>query len=155
MPNARRIRRPTIAAVAILAIAIAAASPAAAVARSKTMHLTAVVMKDVEGGAKGDKIVLSLLNGRKVVGSARFPACEGAGASVICQGSVSIEGLGTDLETFVTFECSLVSPKCKPGTGSLETKAGATKGTITLKIEPDQIEPGARFPVTVEPSAGK
>jgi hypothetical protein len=99
--------------------------------------------------------VLSLLDSKKVVGSARFPACEGAGASIICQGSVSIEGLGTDLETFVTFECSLVTPKCKPGTGTLETRRGADKGTITLKTEPDQIEPGARFPVIVEPPAGK
>jgi hypothetical protein len=155
VPNARRIRRSTIVAVAILAIAITTASPVAAVARTKTMHLTAVVMKDVEGGSKGDKIVLSLLSGKKVVGSARFPACEGAGASVLCRGSVNIEGLGTDLETFVTFECSLVSPECKPGTGSLETKGGADKGTITLKIEPDQIEPGARFPVIVEPATGK
>jgi hypothetical protein len=154
VPNARQIRRPTIAAVAILALVIAAASPAAAVAKPETMHLTAVVMKDVEGGAKGDKIVLSLLSGKKVVGSARFPGCQGAGTSVLCGGSVSIEGLGTDLETFVTFECSLVTPKCKPGTGVLETKGGATKGTITLKTEPDQIEPGVRFPVIVTP-AGK
>jgi hypothetical protein len=48
-----------------------------------------------------------------------------------------------------------VTPKCKPGTGPLETKGGADKGTITVKIEPDQIEPGARFPVIVEPPAGK
>jgi hypothetical protein len=149
----RQLRRPTIVAVAILVLAFA--SSAGATARPETMHLTAVVMKDVEGGAKGDKIVLALLSGKKVVGSARFPGCEGAGASVLCQGSVSIEGLGTDLETFVTFECSLVAPKCKPGTGPLEAKGGADKGTITLKIEPDQIEPGARFPVIVEPPAGK
>jgi hypothetical protein len=46
-----------------------------------------------------------------------------------------------------------VTPKCKPGTGLLELKGGATKDTITLKIEPDQIEPGVRFPVTVAPAA--
>jgi hypothetical protein len=152
MGGSRNIRGPAIAALSILAFVLAASSSAGAAVKPATMHLTAVVKKDNEGGAKGDKIVLSLLSGKKVVGSARFPGCQGAGTSVLCAGSVSIEGLGTDLETFVTFECSLVSPKCKAGTGLLEAKGGATKDTITLKIEPDQIEPGVTFPVIVAPA---
>jgi hypothetical protein len=140
-----------IGAVTIAVLAPAALGTALA-AKPKTQHLTAHVTKDASSATKGDKIALALEKGAKTVGSAQFPGCEGTGTSVICGGTVSVKGFGTNLKTIVTFECPPKPPfKCLPGVGSLATAKGVVKGTITLKTQPEEIVAGASFPATVSP----
>jgi hypothetical protein len=137
-----------------IAIAIIALVPiATALARApKKMHLTAHVTKEASG-KQGDKIVLALDEGGENVGSARFPRCEGTGTSFVCGGTVSIDGLGSNLGTLITFECPPKPPfKCLPGVGGLATKDGAARGTITLETQPKKIVTGASFPAIVSPA---
>jgi hypothetical protein len=144
MRNGRRICGIAIAILALIPIG-------AALARApKKLHLTAHVTKAVPGAEQGDKIVLSLNEGNRSVGSARFPDCEGTGTSFVCGGTVSVDGIGSNLATLVTFEWPPKPPfKCMPGIGALATKTGATKGTITLKTQPEKIVAGASFPAIV------
>jgi hypothetical protein len=136
-----------------IAIAVLALVPiGAALARApKKMQLTAHVTKAASSSRQGDKIVLD--QGNENVGSARFPGCEGTGTSFICGGTVSVDGIGSNLSTLITFECPPKPPfKCLPGVGGLETKSGAIKGTITLKTQPEKIVAGASFPAIVAPA---
>jgi hypothetical protein len=138
-----------------IAIAVLALVPiGAALARApKKMNLTAHVTKAASSARQGDKIVLALDQGSKNVGSARFPSCEGTGTSFVCGGTVSVDGIGSNLSTLITFECPPKPPfKCLPGVGGLETKSGAVKGTITLKTQPEKIVAGASFPAIVAPA---
>jgi hypothetical protein len=78
--------------------------------------------------------------------------CRWGGTSVLCAGSVTIEGLGMKLETVVTFECSLVCLRAKPGPACSRPGSGRRSTPSTLKTEPDQIERGVTFPVIVAPA---
>jgi hypothetical protein len=147
MSRSRRIFGIAIAVFALVPLGVAVAGAPG------TQHLTAHVIKANSGATQRDKIVLTLDQGSKNVGSARFPGCEGTGTSFVCGGTVSVDGLGSNLQTFVTFECPPKPPfKCLPGTGGLDTKQGLEKGTITLKTQPDKITPGASFPAIVAPA---
>lgn len=150
----RRARRALVISTAILALS--AFTIAGALAQTKAagkatkLHLTALVTADNVIPKKGAKLVLSLKDGKKTVGGATFPGCQGAGTDVDCGGTVSIKGLGTGLQTLVVFSCPTTPPfTCKPGKGVLVTKAGNKKGTILLKVQPSKLKKGARFPVVV------
>jgi hypothetical protein len=158
VPHGYRTHRLVIAIAALVVLVVVPLATAAG--KTKKLHLTALVKKDVPGKAsaasQGEKIVLSLNEGKKVVGSARFPGCEGTGTSFICGGTVSLDDLGTNLATLITFECPPEPPfTCKPGIGSLATKSNVVKGTITLKVQPEKIKAGAKFPVIVAEATGK
>jgi hypothetical protein len=116
------------------------------------LNLTARVTKASSSAKQGEKILLALKQGPKTVGSTHFPGCAGTGTSFICGGTVSLDGIGSNLATIVTFQCPPKPPfTCLPAVGTLMTKKGAVKGTITLKTQPEKLTPGATFPAIFAP----
>lgn len=134
------------------AIALLALAPLAGASKKpKKLHLTATVSK----GSVTGPIVFAMTKGGKAVGSANYPSCERSGERLFCEGTVTVHGLGTNLESVLGFECTSSSlSHCNPGLAGLGFKHGASKGTMELKVQLKKLKPGLAFPVLVVEEKG-
>ena len=129
--------------------------------KAMTLHLTALVTKDrfVNLNNRGSREAVAFTlqdSGGKAVGKINFPQCVFAG-SFICStangGAISVKGVGSQLESFVTFA---VFQDGTTGFGNGDLKKNEkVLATITLKVKPSDkantpsFQKGKRFPAIV------